>query len=248
MMWCLLGRCVHWVCDEGEIDMNRLKVRAVTGAPRTNEDLSVTVGRALLALDRSVNVETVLLLEARAGTMESMLEGLQVACWRLRRLVVAGGAVFLEGRRKYRRRLKTWEPEGGSLEHGDRRTVGGRRRGRCRAGRPVRVGSPQLAGGRGRRAALGVDCGLTGDLASHRFGLGVFVEGGGPVLEVDSAVPVGPEPAWGSPPCGSKYSCEPGPGVSGDQPGARDPPGGERCADGASKIGVDHAETKTIRR
>jgi hypothetical protein len=115
-MWLLVGQRVHWVCNEGEIDVSRLRVRAVTGAPRADEDLSVVVGRGLLALERSVDAETVLLLEAGASTMESMLKGLEVACWRLRRLVMAGGSVFLEGRRQHRRRLKTWEMEDGSLE------------------------------------------------------------------------------------------------------------------------------------
>ena len=114
-MWLLLGQRVHWVCDEGEINVDRFKVCAVTGTPRADEDLSVTLGRALLALDRAVDSETVLLLEAGANTVEPILEGLRLSCWRLRRLITGGNSVFLEGRRKSRRRLKTADADVGQL-------------------------------------------------------------------------------------------------------------------------------------
>ena len=64
------GQRVHWGCDEGEIDLTGLRVRAVTGTPHIDEDLSVTVGGALAQA----------LTLARCGTRLEFSQGSEALC------------------------------------------------------------------------------------------------------------------------------------------------------------------------
>ena len=114
-MWLLLGQCMHLVCDEGEVELKGFQASAVTGSPQAWDELAVTVGRQLFEINRFVDRDTVLLLEASAATMEPILDALRVARWSLRRILSAGDRVFVEGRKHDLRRLKSRKLEGDSL-------------------------------------------------------------------------------------------------------------------------------------